>query len=127
MVEQRAEGAVDPSMKLADVFTDAEVAERYRYRAPYPDAVFAVLRDLIVPPFTALDAGAGTGAIARGMVGFAERIDAVDPSGAMVGAGVVLVGPTKRCTRCCSSRGSVRPSCMNSVAKISYLRRASTW
>lgn len=77
-------------MKLGDVFTDAEVAERYRYRAPYPDAAFAILRDLIVPPFTVLDAGAGTGAIARGMVRFAERIDAVDPSGAMVGAGRLL-------------------------------------
>ena len=82
--EQTDEGA------LGDVFTDAEVAERYRYRAPYPDAVFAILRDLIVHPLSALDAGAGTGAIARGMVRFAERIDAVDPSGAMVGAGRLL-------------------------------------
>lgn len=79
-------------MKLGDVFGDAEVAERYRYRAPYPDAVFAILRDLIVAPFTVLDAGAGAGALARGMVGFAERIDAVDPSVAMIEGGRLLPG-----------------------------------
>lgn len=79
-------------MKLSEVFADKDVAKRYRYRAPYPDGVFAILKDLLVHPFTVLDAGAGAGALARGMVGFAERIDAVDPSVAMVEVGRLLPG-----------------------------------
>jgi trans-aconitate methyltransferase len=72
-------------MTLADVFADAEVARLYRYRAPYPNAVFEILQRLLAEPRTVLDVGTGTGALARGMVSFAERIDAVDPSGAMIG------------------------------------------
>ncbi len=54
-------------MKLGDVFTDAEVARAYRYRAPYPHAVFEILRGLLVEPKVVLDVGAGTGALARRM------------------------------------------------------------
>lgn len=74
-------------MKLGDVFADAEVARLYRHRPPYPEAVFAILRRLLVEPRTVLDAGAGTGALARGLVRSAERVDAVDPSVAMIDAG----------------------------------------
>lgn len=74
-------------MKSGEVFSDAEVARLYSYRAPYPAAVFTLLRRLLVPPGTVLDAGAGTGALARGAASFAERIDAVDPSEAMIAAG----------------------------------------
>lgn len=74
-------------MKLGEVFGDAEVARLYAYRASYPGAVFTLLRRLLVGPATMLDAGAGTGALARGMVSFAERIDAVDPSETMIAAG----------------------------------------
>ena len=77
---------------LGEVFSDDEVARLYRYRPPYPDAVFATLRRLLVVPRTVLDAGAGTGALARGMVSFAERVDAVDPSLAMLEAGRRLPG-----------------------------------
>lgn len=77
----------DEPMKLGDVFRDAEVARLYSYRAPYPAAVFTLLRRLLVAPGTILDAGAGTGALARGMLPFAQRIDAVDPSDAMIAAG----------------------------------------
>ncbi len=74
-------------MKLGDVFRDAEVARLCSYRAPYPAAVFTALRRLLVAPGTVLDAGAGKGALARGMVTFAQRIDALDPSEAMIATG----------------------------------------
>jgi len=73
-------------MRLAEVFGDAEVARLYAYRAPYPAAVFTLLRRLLIAPGNVLDAGAGTGALARGMISFAERIDAVDPSEPMIAA-----------------------------------------
>jgi len=69
-------------MTLAEVFGDAEVAKLYAYRAPYPAAVFTLLRRLLVAPGTVLDAGA----VARGMISFAERIDVVDPSEPMIAA-----------------------------------------
>lgn len=74
-------------MKLREVFGDAEVARLYSYRPPYPPAVFTRLRRLLVAPQIVLDAGAGTGALARGTVSFVERIDAIDPSQAMLAAG----------------------------------------
>jgi SAM-dependent methyltransferase len=74
------------------VFSDQEVARLYRYRAPYPGEVLARLRGLLVPPRTILDVGAGTGALARQMVDFAELVDAVDPSDAMVREGRRLPG-----------------------------------
>jgi SAM-dependent methyltransferase len=74
-------------MTLGAVFSNRDVASRYRHRAPYPDEVLTTLRGLLVAPRTILDVGAGTGALARRMVGFAERVDAVDPSAAMLREG----------------------------------------
>jgi ubiquinone/menaquinone biosynthesis C-methylase UbiE len=74
-------------LKLAEVFSDAEVARLYRHRPPYPDAVFAIMRKFLVEPRCVLDAGAGTGALAIRMAEFADRVDAVDPSAAMVEVG----------------------------------------
>ena len=74
-------------MKLGEVFTVADVARAYRYRPEYPAETFTILRDLIVGPRIVLDVGAGTGAIARGMVPHVERVDAVDISTAMMGEG----------------------------------------
>ena len=79
-------------MSLGDVFSDREVAHRYRHRAPYPGEVLRTLRELLVEPRTVLDVGAGTGALARPMAGFAERVDAVDPSAAMIDEGRALPG-----------------------------------
>ena len=79
-------------MKLGEIFSDTEVARVYSYRAPYPDPVFALLRRLLVEPRNVLDAGAGTGALARGMLSFAARVDAMDPSEAMIAAGRRLPG-----------------------------------
>lgn len=80
------------SRELGSVFADEEVARLYRYRTPYPDDVIDILRKLIVDPRVVLDAGAGTGAIARRIAPFVERIDAVDPSHAMLQAGRALPG-----------------------------------
>jgi len=78
------------------VFADAEVARLYRHRAPYPDRVFRVLSRLLVAPRSVLDVGAGTGALARPMLAFADRIDALDPSAAMVAEGRRLPGGDDR-------------------------------
>lgn len=77
---------------LGRVFADEEVAALYRYRAPYPREVFAILRGLMVEPPTILDAGAGTGALARELARYATRVDAVDPSAAMIAEGRALPG-----------------------------------
>jgi SAM-dependent methyltransferase len=73
-----------------DVFTDAEVVSLYHHRPPYPATVFDRLRSLIAGPRVILDAGCGTGALARGLLEDVARVDAVDPSAAMLAAGRAL-------------------------------------
>jgi len=80
------------NIELGRVFADAKVASLYRYRAPYPRGVFAILEELLVEPRTVLDAGAGTGALARNFSRSIARIDAVDPSAAMIAQGRALPG-----------------------------------
>lgn len=74
-------------LRLGEAFADHEVAALYRHRPPYPAGIFAILARLLVEPRTILDAGAGTGALARGLVGVAARVDALDPSAAMIAEG----------------------------------------
>lgn len=77
--------------EVAESFADRTVAEAYRYRSPYPDGVFEALEKLVVEePRAVLDIGCGTGELARRMVGFAERVDAVDASAAMIETGKKL-------------------------------------
>jgi SAM-dependent methyltransferase len=78
--------------ELGRVFADEDVASLYEYRAPYPPATFAILERLVVGPRVVLDAGAGTGAIARHLPSSITRIDAVDPSAAMIARGRALPG-----------------------------------
>ncbi len=87
---------VRPLADRTDVFDDREVAELYRYRPPYPRPIFAALERLLVAPRTVLDAGAGTGALARTLVTFAARVDALDASEAMVEVGRSLPGGRSR-------------------------------
>ena len=75
---------VELKRTLGAVWTEPDVARVYRYRPAYPAPVFDILRRLIVEPRTVLDAGCGTGALTREMTAFAARIDAVDPSAAMI-------------------------------------------
>jgi SAM-dependent methyltransferase len=74
-------------LKLGEAFADREVAALYRHRPPYPRGTFDILARLMVAPRTVLDAGAGTGAVARNLVGIAVRVDALDPSAAMIAEG----------------------------------------
>ena len=80
------------ALELGGVFADEEVAALYRYRAPYPPGVFAILERLVVGPRVVLDAGTGTGALARRFPPSIERIVAVDPSAAMIARGRSLPG-----------------------------------
>ena len=80
------------AIELGRVFADAEVAALYLYRPPYPQHVFAILERIIVEPRFVLDAGAGTGALARTLASSVTRVDAIDPSAAMVAHGRALPG-----------------------------------
>ena len=79
-------------IELGRVWADDEVAALYQYRAPYPRGVFDVLERLAVEPRVVLDAGTGTGALARRFPPSFARIDAVDPSAAMIARGRALPG-----------------------------------
>jgi len=81
-------------MSLGELFADGTCA--HRSRSPYPDAVFKLRQGRLVAPRTVLDAGAGTGALARKVTSFAERIDAVEPSAAMIAEGRDLPGGSDR-------------------------------
>ena len=76
--------SVNYPRELGRAFADADVVRNYLFRPPYPAEVFAVLEGLLVSPRTALDAGCGSGALTRGLAAFATRVDAVDPSEAML-------------------------------------------
>src|SRR5215211_1786818 len=72
-------------------FSDPSIVAAYHYRPPYPAATFPMLAGLIgSAPRVVLDAGCGTGDIARGLLLFVERIDAVDRSAPMIEAGRLL-------------------------------------
>jgi ubiquinone/menaquinone biosynthesis C-methylase UbiE len=74
-------------------FKAQSVVNVYHLRLPYPNALFSLLADLITDqPRVVLDAGTGTGDLARQMVDFADRIDAVDFSEAMLNRGKTLPG-----------------------------------
>lgn len=97
------------AVELGRVFADEEVASLYRYRAPYPPEVFTILEQLIVEPRTVLDVGAGTGALARELAPRAARVDAVDPSAAMIAQGRALHGGTDERIRWITGRAEDAP------------------
>jgi ubiquinone/menaquinone biosynthesis C-methylase UbiE len=81
----------DARTYFADTFKDHRVVNAYRHRAPYPDEVFDILASLITDePRAVLDVGAGFGDIARKLVNFVERVDAVDFSQNMIERGKQL-------------------------------------
>src|SRR5579871_5080470 len=74
-------------------FGDVSVVERYGLRLPYPPPIFDILASLVVDePRAALDAGSGTGDIARPLSGMVERVDALDISAPMIARGKTLPG-----------------------------------
>jgi SAM-dependent methyltransferase len=89
--QEAATKAATPT-QLSDVFADAVVARLYERRPPYPEGILAALARRLAAPRSVLDAGAGTGSLSRRMTAFAERIDAVEPSAAMIAEGQRLPG-----------------------------------
>jgi SAM-dependent methyltransferase len=66
-------------------FGDASVARAYHTRPPYPAQLFEILEGLMAQgDRVVLDLGCGTGDVALGLAGRADRVDAVDPSRAML-------------------------------------------
>lgn len=83
------------SREYADIFKDQSVVDAYRFRPTYPAGVFEILKEIIdesVAPRAILDAGCGTGFLARELTAFADQVDAVDISENMIRAGKELPG-----------------------------------
>ena len=78
---------------FAAPFKERGVVEAYRHRPPYPPELFDLLVGLIrAEPRVVLDAGCGTGNLARPLAPRVERVDAVDFSAAMIERGRRLPG-----------------------------------
>lgn len=74
-------------------FRDQSVVAAYPHKPPHPAEVFTVLASLVRDaPRTVLDLGCGTGDIARVFAPQVDRLDAVDPSPAMLARGKTLPG-----------------------------------
>jgi SAM-dependent methyltransferase len=72
----------------ADVFKLDSVARAYHHRPPHPAGVVDALVSLLpVDGGAVLDAGCGTGELARALADVAERVDAVDVSQPMIDQG----------------------------------------
>jgi len=79
--------------EYAAQFKDRSVVEVYHHRPPYSPETFEILSDLITDePRTVLDVGCGIGDIARRLVEFIDRVDAVDFSQGMIEKGRSLPG-----------------------------------
>ena len=72
------------TQKPGDSFSDREVANNYRYRPPYPTALFAKLASIAQANDTVLDLGCGPGKVALGLKQRFSRVVGVDPSAAML-------------------------------------------
>jgi SAM-dependent methyltransferase len=79
------------SSTYAAVFDDDDVVAAYHVRPPYPDETIAQLAALAAGG-SVLDAGCGTGELARRLGPRVARVDAVDISAAMLSAGRTLPG-----------------------------------
>lgn len=82
------------STKYAEIFKDQSVVDDYRLRPAYAPETVRILADLMAndPPRRILDAGCGTGNLARKLVQIADEVDAVDFSAAAIDRGQQLPG-----------------------------------
>ena len=81
------------SPSYAAQFQDESVAAAYPNRHPYPAELFDILDELVVDqPRVVLDLGCGAGDVARPIAERVTRVDAVDPSRAMIEIGRSLSG-----------------------------------
>ncbi len=81
--------------KYSGIFQDESVVRAYKYRPQYPAELFELLTKLIPPdcaPRVVLDAGCGTGFVARPLAPLVARVDAVDFSAAAIREGRCLPG-----------------------------------
>jgi SAM-dependent methyltransferase len=78
--------------EFAGQFSDPSVVSVYHLRPPYPPQVIDYLLSLRVDEEPVLDAGTGTGDIARALAQRGVRVDALDPSAAMLARGRQLPG-----------------------------------
>ena len=81
--------------EYSSVFQDESVVRAYQYRPQYPAATFELLAELLPAscmPRAVLDAGCGTGFVARPLAPLVDRVDAVDFSGAALREGRRLPG-----------------------------------
>ena len=76
-------------VRYAAVFQEPDVVASYPNRPPYPQAVIDELARFGGP---ILDAGCGTGELARRLAPLVERVDAVDVSGPMLDLAQTLSG-----------------------------------
>ena len=76
-------------------FSDPSVVDAYGLRPPYPDGVIDQLAGAAGSDGAVLDLGCGTGEITRRLAGRVGRIDAVDPSAAMLARARSLPGGTR--------------------------------
>jgi SAM-dependent methyltransferase len=69
-------------------FDDPDVADAYLHRPPYPpEAIELLVRLVRDRPRNVLDVGCGPGDLARRLAPYVDRVDAVDPSAAMLAVG----------------------------------------
>lgn len=91
MGEERAVPAPKPAHLAAEYgaqFQDGAIVAAYHHRPPYPAEVFPLLASLVSDaPRHVLDVGCGTGYVARPLAPLVDRVDALDPSAAMLAAG----------------------------------------
>lgn len=83
------------SFEYSSVFQDESVVRAYQFRPQYPAATFDLLADLLPAncrPRAVLDAGCGTGFVARPLARLVDRVDAVDFSAAAIREGKRLPG-----------------------------------
>jgi trans-aconitate methyltransferase len=83
------------SAEYASIFQDPQVVAAYQHRPPYPLETFSSLLRLIpasIGQHTVLDAGCGTGFIARPFAPLVDQIDAIDCSAAMIRTAQALPG-----------------------------------
>lgn len=79
------------STYYAETFKGHLVVDACRHRPPDPDGVFDILAVITDEPRAFLDVGTGSGDIARRLVDFVERVDAVDFSQNMIERGKQLL------------------------------------
>jgi ubiquinone/menaquinone biosynthesis C-methylase UbiE len=81
--------------EYASQFSDKSVVEVYHHRPLYPVETFRIVAELVIgEPKVVLDAGCGTGPIARELIDYVDRIDAVDISSPMIAKGRIMSGGT---------------------------------